>query len=237
MRLGGLHRVDVVSLAVAAAAVLGAYALKYHYSVASADDLGWVLVPTATLVETFVGQPFTYEAGVGFVNRELQFAIATSCAGINFFIIAFCMLTLGLVWELESIRRKVLLLPIALLCVYGATLLVNSARIAIAIALRAGGTVGASAAIHRLEGVAVYFVALCALFVFARAVLRRGSRWTLAWPVACYLCGALIVPLVNGAWREPSFWSHAVTVISATFALIGVIWLATRRRLRWLPMR
>jgi hypothetical protein len=71
--------------------LLVAFGLKYHYSQARSDDLVWILGPTAVLVEQLSGIDFDKEAHTGYVNNEHRVIIAPACAGVNFFIIAFCM--------------------------------------------------------------------------------------------------------------------------------------------------
>src|SRR3990170_7760650 len=79
-----------------------AWGLKHHYSVADADDLWWVLTPTAALVEAITGAVFTATPGEGYFSRERLFLIEKSCAGINFMVAAFGMLMLALVHRVGS---------------------------------------------------------------------------------------------------------------------------------------
>src|SRR5215510_14347568 len=62
----------------------GAFALKLHYSTASADQLRWILAPTAALVELVSGLTFEFESHAGYISRERGFLIANSCAVVNF---------------------------------------------------------------------------------------------------------------------------------------------------------
>ena len=68
--------------------LVGAFALKLHYSTASADQLRWILAPTAALVELVSGATFEFESHAGYISRERGFLIANSCAGVNFLIAA-----------------------------------------------------------------------------------------------------------------------------------------------------
>ena len=74
-------------------AVLMAWGLKRHYAGARADDLMWILSPTARLVGVATGQSFTMQPGEGYFSRDRLFLIEKSCAGINFMIAAFGMLS------------------------------------------------------------------------------------------------------------------------------------------------
>ncbi|HEY6403909.1 MAG TPA: exosortase K, partial [Blastocatellia bacterium] len=75
-------------------ALAGAFALKFHYSTASAGQLLWILAPTTALVELLSGASFEFESYAGYISRERRFLIAGSCAGVNFMIAAFLMLSL-----------------------------------------------------------------------------------------------------------------------------------------------
>jgi hypothetical protein len=85
-------------LAVAAVA----FTLKSHYSRAGADDLFWILAPTAFLVEIVSGIEFTPESGAGYFSPGHRYLIAPACAGVNFLIVAFCMTAFAGVHRLNS---------------------------------------------------------------------------------------------------------------------------------------
>ena len=76
-----------------AAVVLVAAAAKLFYSNASADDLRWILAPTALLVELAGGEAFHFESHAGYINIDHSFLIAGACSGMNFLITAFVMLS------------------------------------------------------------------------------------------------------------------------------------------------
>ncbi len=149
-------------LMVAVAIVL----VKLHYSSATADELWWILAPTARLVELLTGANFQYEAGAGWMNREALFVIAPACAGINFLLAAFLSLALVSLPRVRRIGNRFVVLAAALLLAYGAALLLNAVRIAVAMGERA------AAGQHRAEGVAVFFLGLCVLHLCAKRALR-----------------------------------------------------------------
>lgn len=157
------------------------YALKRHYSTATAEALQWILAPTAWLVETIFRAPFVFEQHVGYVNQELRFAIAPSCAGVNFMIIAICAASVGFVTYMRTLRAKLALLCVSTALAYLATLGVNATRIVIALLLQAHplSIAGLSAAqIHHAEGIIVYFSSLCALYGLADCLLARTQAPT-----------------------------------------------------------
>jgi hypothetical protein len=80
-------------------AVLGsALVLKFYYSTASVNQLRWILTPTTLLVEFVTGRRFTFESHAGYMSSDHTFLIAASCAGVNFLITAFLMLSLRRLW-------------------------------------------------------------------------------------------------------------------------------------------
>src|SRR6185503_7206097 len=69
------------------AAVAAAYGLKLFYSRASAEDLAWILVPTARAVGWLRGEGLTLSPGAGWVAPDGSYYIAPACAGVNFLIL------------------------------------------------------------------------------------------------------------------------------------------------------
>ena len=168
----------MMRLVVLAVAVLIAWGLKRHYADARADDLGWILSPTARLVGVVSDTLFVRQPGEGYLSRERLFLIEKSCAGVNFMVAAFGMLTLALVHRVGSATSAARVLGVSLLGSYAAAVVVNAVRIAIAMWLATSpvalSTVGA-ADVHRLEGIAVYFGGLVLLYEVARRLDRRAA--------------------------------------------------------------
>jgi exosortase K len=163
---------------VVAIAALAAWGLKQHYAVASPDDLRWILEPTAQLTGAVTGTTFVPSPGEGYLSHERLFLIEKSCAGVNFMIAAFGMLVMAGLWRLDSAASGARLLGESLLASYPAAVLVNAARIVIAMWLAAhpAAWTGLDAGeIHRLEGVVVYFGGLLLLYEMAQR-LDRGMR-------------------------------------------------------------
>lgn len=147
------------------------WGLKRHYSDARADELGWILSPTAQLVSLVSGTPFVLAPGEGYVSHERLFLIEKSCAGINFMAAAFAMLVFTLFRRVTSTVSSVGVLVGSLLAAYLAAVLVNTTRIAVALWL-SGRPLAASSLtasdLHRFEGIVVYFAGLTLLYEVAR---------------------------------------------------------------------
>ena len=164
------------TLCVLAAVALIAWGMKRHYADARADDLWWVLSPTAQVVHVMTGTAFTVVPGEGYFSRERLFLIEQSCAGINFMIAAFAMVAFALLHRVRSAGTGARVVGVSLLASYVAAVMINAVRIAIALCLAAhpGSFAALTAAdAHRVEGIFVYFWGLLLLHEVARAFDRR----------------------------------------------------------------
>jgi len=212
----------IVTLAVA---VLIAFGLKRHYAEARAEDLAWILGPTARVVELMTGTTFAPEAGEGYLSRERMFVIEKACAGVNFMIAAFGMLALALRHRIGSVRSAAGVLGMSLAASYVTAVLVNAVRIDIAMWLAANPAAlpMSAASVHRLEGVAVYFGGLLVLYELVHRLDGRGSRLgRAALPLGSYYAVALGLPLVNGAPWSATFMVHALVVLLVPLVLIAL---------------
>lgn len=221
------QRFDWNRIAQLVVVLLCAYALKLYYSTASANQLRWILAPTTALVELTSGTAFEFESHAGYINTDRSFLIAPSCAGVNFLIAAFLMLSIK---KLLSARSKSVgwaFIPAALMLAYVSTLVANTARISLALQIK---RMPAEISwlnpdqIHRFEGVFIYFGFLLLLFALSE---RRSSATTSGllrqylMPLFAYYATALAVPLANGAYRQGrEFWEHSLFVLLIPLLLI-----------------
>jgi len=166
-------------LAAIVGALLIACALKRHYSEARADDLLWILTPTARVVGIISGTALTWQPGEGYFAREQLFLVGKACAGVNLMIAAFAMLSCGFVAHARSLRAAFGVLGLCLAAAYAAAVTVNAVRIAIAMCLASHrGMLSAFDAVevHRVEGIVVYFGGLVTLYEVARWFGRHAPR-------------------------------------------------------------
>jgi len=234
-----------VRLASALATLAIAWLLKHHYSHASAEALRWILAPTTWLTSCVLGGRFEFLADEGYLSREHSILISPACAGVNFLVVAFLSLvgTAALSSPREvgssfnTSRRALAGLAAALVIAYVTTLLVNTARIALSVAVahlaaRALGLTFHS--VHRWIGIAVYLAGLLALCLTLQVWLSsRGARFarsaTLLVALACYVAVTLVVPLLGGAARTPEYWSHAVPVSVSVGVVVALVFAARGR--------
>ena len=199
-----MNRHRIIWGAQLAIVLLCALALKQYYSTATANELRWILAPTTLIVELLSGRSFTFESYTGYMSSDRTFVIAVPCAGVNFLIMAFVMLSLRRLWtgRFESVSWRVL--PVSAATAYVTTLIANAMRIVIALEIQRRAVEVSwltENQLHRLEGIVVYFGVLMLLFVVM-------ERKLLMFPVVIYYVMTLGVPLVNGAFHRAGFWEH-----------------------------
>jgi exosortase K len=236
MNMGGLEQTARRKLIVQLILVLSAAAaLKLFYSQSSVNDLRWVLAPTATLVELITGVYFEFEPYAGYMSAGRTFLIAAACAGVNFLIAAFLMLSLRKLWKerAHSVSWKYFVFAAA--ASYVATVIANTTRIAIAVWLNSldGSDWLEREQIHRFEGIIVYFGFLLLLFILAEKAdstssLELGHRsrgfGSIAFPLIIYYTTTIGIPLTNGAYRQgDEFWRHTAVVFLIPLIIIAVV--------------
>ena len=205
-KLSGKHIAQLIVV------LLCALTLKQFYSTANVNELRWVLAPTALLVELVSGSRFQFEAYAGYINSDHSFLIAASCAGVNFLLTAFMMLSLGKLWRDRSRNVSWLFIPAAAVAAYVTTLIANTVRIATALRLRSVAVQGWLDAqqLHRLEGILVYFGFLLLLFVVSQKMSyetgKRVASRTIPgreflFPLLIYYAVALGIPIVTSLYR------------------------------------
>ena len=219
--------------------LLCTFALKLYYSRVSADQLRWILAPTAGLVELLSGVSFEFESHAGYLSRERGFLIANSCAGVNFLLTAFLLLTLGKLLRGRSKQMAWGFIPTAALIAYLVTLLANTARICVALWLqRLPAEIKwlNPAQLHRFEGIFIYFGFLLLLFVISEKISAEktaGQFRQFFFPLLVYYATVLGIPLLNSAYRRGTdFWGHSLAVL--LIPLLLLLPLATFRAIFYL---
>jgi exosortase K len=209
------------------AVLLCALGMKLFYSTSSPDNLRWILAPTTRLVEFASGWTFTFESHAGYMSSDHSFLIAASCAGVNFLITAFLMLTLKRLWfdRVENISWR--FVPVAALMAYAATIITNTVRICVALRLqelRGEITWLSPNQLHRAEGIIVYFGFLWLLYVMTD---REASKLRIVFPLSVYYATTLGLPILNGAYRQGiEFWEHSLFVLVLPVVLVVPVVLA-----------
>jgi exosortase K len=213
--------------------VLCAVVVKLYYSTASLNQLRWILAPTTALVELVSGSSFEFESYAGYMSSDRMFVIAASCAGVNFLVTAFLMLSVRKLWGDQSQDTAWRFIPCAALYAYLATLIANTVRISTALQLRGmnheAGWLSPNQ-LHRFEGIFIYFGFLLLLFMVSEKMGSKnrsssekasGLFRLLCCPLLIYYATTLAIPLANGAYLQGTdFWEHSLFVLLTPLLLI-----------------
>jgi len=205
-----------------AVVALCALALKYHYSTATPDQLRWILAPTTLLVELLSGKSFEFESYTGYMSSDHTFVIAAPCAGVNFLITAFLMLTLRRLWRDRFQAGAWHFIPLAAVIAFGATLIANTTRIWLALSDLEISWLTSNQQ-HRLEGIVVYFGFLLLLFLLTDR-MRSATASRLLVPLGIYYAVTLALPLLNGSFKQgAAFWEHFGFVLMLPLLIVSCI--------------
>jgi exosortase K len=235
-------------------AALLAVGLKQHYSTADCQQLRWILAPTAWIVSLLDGSSFAFSEGLGYVSGDGGTVIAPACAGLNFLIICFCTLAFSFMHYACTFRARTAILALSMAASLLATLAVNTGRIMLAMQ----HTYGISSEsllnpdqTHRMEGIAVYFLALSTIYLTAGFLVRKflapmaqpypataarpHPHISLLVPFFWYLAVLLGIPLLRGSFRSSpvAFIEHAFFVISLPAALLAAVHIIRRTCAAW----
>lgn len=215
--------------------IIIAFGLKHHYSQASVDHLNWILAPTVEFVEQLSGITFEQEQYTGFISKTHRIIIAKSCAGVNFLIIAFCMLIFSRVRQTKQVGAKILLFIKSIMIAYFLTIIVNALRIILAIYLFDADIYGGwltREMLHRIEGTAIYFIFLCFLYFVLVPRQSTNSAKPIAWraiktPLSWYLLITLLIPLVRLSFQGnlSGFFEHSLVVITVLIVILLLFFL------------
>ncbi len=214
---------------------LAAYALKLHYSRASAGDLSWILAPTARAVGWLRGETLTL-ASRGWSPPDGSYVIAPACAGVNFLILVLAVSVLGFTHRLRSPGRRLAWWIASLLGAWGITVAVNTVRILAAVELYRldPGPWLTPEQAHRLLGIVVYLGALWGVFLGLDRLTssRPPSLLAVLLVPGAYVGMTLGVPILNGTFRAGAYAEHAmmvsILVSIATLTLLALLLLARR---------
>lgn len=237
----------------AAAAVI-MWGLKYHYSVSGADQLDWILGPTARLVEWLQGVPYIRTDTMGYMRADHRIIIAPACAGLNFMIMAFGLTSVTGFRHWRRFDHRMLWLVGMLASAYLCTLGVNTLRIHLSTRLfdrdLAVGWLTPER-LHRMAGIGVYFGSLWLYYTGMRNIMSHRATHTChlspgtpgavmaRTPLIGYWMGALGVPLVHRIYRDQRLpdAEHCLTVVLLSLIMWGVVAAGRRGLLTGLKAR
>lgn len=159
--------------------VLFAFGLKLYYAQSNTEDLLLFLHPVSSLVELFTGTYAEFQPEVGYYFPQLQISVERSCSGVNFFIMAFCMVSISALPFYKSNKHKIIALIIWTLLAYLLSIGATSSRILIAIGSLQFQEVYpwlADAKVHQAQGGFVYLFFLILFYLSATFFNTKIAR-------------------------------------------------------------
>ena len=216
--------------------------LKYHYSIATAADLEWMLRPLSLLLEWLTGHDFHRDNHNEWVSISADIRLVKACAGINFMLMSFIVYA----WVIRPDRYvdtdilswsagQALLLCAAIIAAWITCLLANSLRIVVAMSVKSHGwdldVIGIDATeLHRLIGMVIYVPLLSMQMMLGN---RSSLRTALAAPVLLYLILMVMVPLLTGnAMQNSELFIEHIQQLSLMMVILFVIYFLCCSRLR-----
>jgi exosortase K len=224
-----------------AGAITLALAVKALYSQAGANELLWILAPSAWLARLAGGIDLVYEPGAGFITHTYHMVVGPACAGINFLVIAFLALYFSFASRFSSRARW---FAASAAIAFAAAVAANGLRIVVSAHLWEADIYGAwltQARMHRIAGAGIYYASLVALYLAVDA--RVGGHAPRLAPLCWYLGVSLGIPVAGRilSGGAPSggagFAEHALWVGGIAIALTALMFVASRfrNRLCWRP--
>lgn len=216
-------------------------ALKSASRSLGADELKWMLTPTAWWVSILSGIPFYYAPQAGYVNHSFAFLIAPSCCGISFLIICIATQLSAYLHRMTSLRRRWIWFLWSVFFSYLYTIFINGFRILISIylPLRLCRTEFfhrflSPETLHTAIGTIVYFSSLLCLYALSGLLSRRlsgsaaktiGRSRNWGPPIFCYFAVVLGLPslsrLVRRDWE--GFAEYALLVTSVCLIVLFIL--------------
>ena len=158
--------------------IMGIVLAKLYHRSADSEDLIWILQPTVWLVTIFSGLAFEFVQEGFFMNYTQNIIIDKSCSGMNFMLIATCMLSFS---YLPKLPFKAVFLVFFIILSYLFTIFVNSCRIIQSIWSQdiLSDKLGLSPAMtHEMQGVFMYLFFLILLYLLSQFVFKQSMKKT-----------------------------------------------------------
>jgi exosortase K len=210
------------SLGAMLAAISAALGIKAFYSHSGADELLWVLGPSAWLAKFAGGIDLVYERGAGYISHTHHLVVGPSCAGVNFLVICFLCLYFSFARHFDSKARWLFLSAII---AFTGTVGANGLRIFVSAHLWDASFYRpwmSAEEMHRVAGVTIYYASLLALYLAVQS--RIGTAAPRSAPLLWYIGISLGVPLAGRIYAGGGgdFAGHAAWVLAVVILLTFV---------------
>ena len=111
------------------------FILKTWYTQTTTDSLYYLLKSINGIFEIFNGSKAIYIKTKGFYHEQLDILIDKSCAGFNFFLICFLMISFLIVENRKSHVQKIVCIGVSFICTLFITIITNVYRIIVLVSL------------------------------------------------------------------------------------------------------
>lgn len=222
-------------------------ALKLFYRNANADELKWILAPTARWVSILSGIDFQYEPQVGYVSHSFRFIIAASCSGLRFMLICIAALLFSYLHRMQTKKSGFCWIIASIAASWLYTVFINGLRIVLSVYLplslkKAMAFDGwlTPERLHTMIGTAVYFTGLLVFYQAAgyasfkiagmhNTVLPPAGILKYLPPVFWYFGIVLGIPFFGRAIRNDweNFREYALLVAALCLGLLLLMFLLT----------
>ena len=174
------------------------------------------------------------------MDHENRLIIASTCSGVNFMIILFCLSAYMGLKRTKNTWTMIMWILIVMAASYSYTLIVNTIRINISIYNIKHGLFQAwfsRETIHLIEGVLVYFIFLLMYYSLLKRIINADPDEDSGWhveqiragllPMTFYLSMTLFVPILNhgGFLPNKEFIDYAITVLATCSVVVILIFL------------
>ena len=154
-------------------------AVKIFYNNADNGELKFILWTVSEIVAAFYNTRFIFNESIGFFSSQLQITISKSCAGINYMIILFSMLSFSYIHKFKAFKNKAVYFSAILPISYFLTVITNSFRIIAATAISKAEIpekLTSREVIHNLTGMLI-FVSFLIIYNYIFTVIMKKGRY------------------------------------------------------------
>lgn len=159
--------------------VLTYVVLKFLFKGVGTDEILFLLKPVNNIFEMLTGSPSIYLKGEGYFHPQLDIIINKSCAGYNFWLLCFMMLTFLLLQKVKRSQIFVVSIPLLLIFSYLITIVVNVSRMVFIIKFKGIAQkieIIEGDLLHEMQGAFVYLFFLVVIYLSADAIIQNFNN-------------------------------------------------------------
>lgn len=146
--------------------------IKFFFSIARVNEIYYFIYPVSKLTDFITATSSNYILNQGFYNEHYHYIINKSCAGINFFLMAFCTVSFRI---FLSFKKKSLVYNclISASIAYLTTIIANTSRIVCSIKWLSLSE--SDIPFHQSTGVVIYLCFLISIYLLVDFIAKKHS--------------------------------------------------------------